>query len=1481
MSDIATNLNSYQVQNLVLPELTKASEWIQGGYDLSTDLKSVLPSSTGYKNYVNALPNKIHNIKSKINSINLELQNKLSNATKIESSLNSKMDVLLSTLVQMNPNIEGSAVLNYENSEVVKSTFEQSLQANEKSYETVARSFDIQINQIKTEMENNTDIQNLDKQISDIQYKVNHSGRLGIRQAERDKLQNQLKQLENQRKILIRSYTRPIEELEKEKKATVNYVQSLYYSNLTNNFDFSLETTVKELSKEEKDEMAKLYEALAAQTYTEDIYDYNKIKSSEIGRLNLNWKLIKGVYDKGFTIFDLILTNPEILESDLTLSEIAKSDSKGQYSVGDYAHMLYFMSEEERNIALYLYNTEGTESANEYFNFKIKEINNREGTYDALQFLNELDPYDPFGNIEELIKEGTVDGIGNFVEGLDNAAGGVDGIMSPAQYKAMYIVQWLSCEDIDSIDYLSQEAKNKLKQIQSTMPKELRASVYEISSSIGNMLPAIAISVGVSFVTQNPSIGSKVGAILMGISAGGNATESMVQQGYDLNQAIFYGTMSGLSEAALGYFLGKIPGLSKIDDIPGLKGYFSNILSEGGEEALQAVIDPFLQSMAFGTKYNVNWDEVVKSGIYGMITAGIMNGGSIVINGVNVAVDSISNETIAVIASAESLGHKIDYTKINDKNYINSLKKEIGYQNSTETTQEINTQTVEKKQNLNKENQDSQTSENTETKKVDKVNIEQSSKQNTTSESKTNSDTKIKLSDLKYKSTNMFSHLVDYLKSNINKYRYTNTNSIEGLNEQIKQNGLYHFTTSADAILESGYMKATDENLTGILGLLGSSYGNPKTFFFSGIPDVGAFTTNLDGLPLKTEAVKINPTDAMLNSEKLKVRQFDDGAISWDGRVILDGMDATKEYFILVKEGNELVYKAVSKEIYDSYDSTKEGKAIAEFVSKKSNIRAIQQDYLASLSMKSTNANTSTNFESAISTTESLEDTGATIVSTPVEIQNLNKMEKFFKYDLQVKQLLVDSAPLETYKYNKDSLVEYSDKLFEAIDDTEFYINKMLESYDFSEEDKSYFKSYIGNLKTELMKCGYDYNKLSNFYEIYFSNMSEELVNKVGTNIKGDYLMSGVSLSEAKSINEILHIVHQTVVNNENNYRGLPVLAQKQNVEGNNITLYGKQSELGQKIYDSFSTEIESDFVEIMSLSNNKVLLMVRDVGHALSIEVEQVGDKCYVRYFIPKICNVDMVNELKGVKKVTLESNYTVGVFETNTNQLSSELMDFIDKVPGDVDTFSSQKRILQNRFTKDNIVDNIGLYNYLKENGYINMSYEEVLKIFKNDTNSIITELLLTSLEIPKSIRGKNINEIATYYNFKVEEVYSNVSSHKARSWYLWQEQLLREELKSNTTMTITEKAEYAFNRRNELRIQTREMMRDVATSNYLKETEPNHKYEEYFETKKNSYIAKHDITNLTEQEINEFVCEEIVESATHSRGLLNDFLGIEVND
>ena len=301
-----------------------------------------------------------------------------------------------------------------------------------------------------------------------------------------------------------------------------------------------------------------------------------------------------------------------------------------------------------------------------------------------------------------------------------------------------------------------------------------------------------------------------------------------------------------------------------------------------------------------------------------------------------------------------------------------------------------------------------------------------------------------------------------------------------------------------------------------------------------------------------------------------------------------------------------------------------------------------------------------------------------------IERDNLKNMERFCKYNIEIKNILYNIMPNETDKYNKETITEYSDKLFKAINDIEYYTNVILNNFDFSENEKSYFNKFIKALKSELINCRYDYNRLKQFYEVCFSNMDEKLVDKVGTEIKGGYLFSGVALSEAKSINEMLHIIHQTIINNENNYRNLPIINQKQNFEGNNVTLYGKDSSLAQNVFNLIPYNLSSDYVEIMCLSDDQIIMMIRDVGHALTIEIEKEKDKYYVKYFIPKICNVNMINNLKGVKKVTKDSKYTVGIFDSTFEKLPFELIDFISRVPTDKDMFKEGGQYYEEKSTQ-----------------------------------------------------------------------------------------------------------------------------------------------------------------------------------------------------
>ena len=281
---------------------------------------------------------------------------------------------------------------------------------------------------------------------------------------------------------------------------------------------------------------------------------------------------------------------------------------------------------------------------------------------------------------------------------------------------------------------------------------------------------------------------------------------------------------------------------------------------------------------------------------------------------------------------------------------------------------------------------------------------------------------------------------------------------------------------------------------------------------------------------------------------------------------------------------------------------------------------------------------------------------------------NLQKLENFFRYDYEIKKILCDIAPKDEYQYSE--YVNYSDVLYNDLTDLKVYFEKIFNIFSSDDDKRKYLDYFFENLKNELINCGGNFEKLKKEYQTKFANMREEFIDKISYNIRGYYLSDEyISLSECETINEMLHLVHHSIVNNESIYQSLPVLKQKNNNLGCPICLYGNNSNVGDLIYENFPLEMIAGWTDIVSLSDEHILVMVRDRGHALSIEIEMEKNKYYVRYFIPKICNIEMVNSLKGVRKVNEESNYTTGVFECSCDELAYQVIDFIGKVPTDDD--------------------------------------------------------------------------------------------------------------------------------------------------------------------------------------------------------------------
>lgn len=306
------------------------------------------------------------------------------------------------------------------------------------------------------------------------------------------------------------------------------------------------------------------------------------------------------------------------------------NDALSDSTSNEKEHTYYFMTEEERNIAKYLYNTGKTEELDNYFRIKTSYANQRHGEEMAAEVIDEIKSY--YKNYDYstasvytetlLLGQGIFDGINNFFAGFGNLVS-ADGIPSAKQYKSALILEKLNDE------VYGDEIEDKIF-------KHISIGNYEISSSIGNMAPSILASTICNILL--PGSGVYVGTVLMGASATGNAREEGLQEGMTTGGAWIYGILSGASEAGLQYILGGIGPLSRSNNLllgsdkKLVASLFKECLSEGTEEAIQELLNPLFKSMVTGDAYEVDVAAVLKAGLYGMITAGILNGGEIVIN---------------------------------------------------------------------------------------------------------------------------------------------------------------------------------------------------------------------------------------------------------------------------------------------------------------------------------------------------------------------------------------------------------------------------------------------------------------------------------------------------------------------------------------------------------------------------------------------------------------------------------------------------------------------------------------------------------------------------------------------------------------------------------------------------------------------------------------------------------------------------------
>lgn len=284
-------------------------------------------------------------------------------------------------------------------------------------------------------------------------------------------------------------------------------------------------------------------------------------------------------------------------------------------------------------------------------------------------------------------------------------------------------------------------------------------------------------------------------------------------------------------------------------------------------------------------------------------------------------------------------------------------------------------------------------------------------------------------------------------------------------------------------------------------------------------------------------------------------------------------------------------------------------------------------------------------------------------------MKTIQELERFFELDLKVKKLIEVSRP---NLYDADP-VEIESKLMSSVNSTRLMLNQMvlLSGLDLEEE----FDELHENILNDIKNCNYNINKLESVYENDFLRMTNGFEDSLEENIFGycNKEKIYIPLEHCKTINDMLHYVHFYVMNNEDTFKNMDeidVKKQDDEVEWMTYKLYGKDTEIARDIFNKLP-ENETKIDEVSF--DNHIIIMVRDRGHALTIDVQNELDHYRVSYYIPKICNIDMVNSLKGISKVdpNKKSDFDSahGEFVVDKSSVGDEVNKLITSVPTDED--------------------------------------------------------------------------------------------------------------------------------------------------------------------------------------------------------------------
>ena len=289
-----------------------------------------------------------------------------------------------------------------------------------------------------------------------------------------------------------------------------------------------------------------------------------------------------------------------------------------------------------------------------------------------------------------------------------------------------------------------------------------------------------------------------------------------------------------------------------------------------------------------------------------------------------------------------------------------------------------------------------------------------------------------------------------------------------------------------------------------------------------------------------------------------------------------------------------------------------------------------------------------------------------------------DKIVSYLMADNFIKKNIVSSIPDETNFYDEHALMKYGDQLSDILNQIQYLFLKIDKDFNLGLHD--YIINLFNKYQDKVITASNDYEKMEQVYKEIFANDRESFTEQVNSEFYGYSTQNKLdTLKKAESIDELLHAIHRYIITNEKVYKSLPIIASRELENGEAINLYNNDLVLGKQIFNNFPLKLNIGETSILNINDNHVLMMIRDVGHALTIDINKDDKYYHINYFIPKICNYLMVNQLPGVDLVKQSSKYARGNYTVTESTLLFNIYNLIQNVPTDDDMYKIGGKLYQ----------------------------------------------------------------------------------------------------------------------------------------------------------------------------------------------------------